>query len=189
VSFNVDNQCLQAYGDVWLSENYDKMSLRISSLSKEEILRCLQAIPCHLRPVYNSRSIRSCRCSLLLHVRNWIATLERMPSKTFFDTFFSVLPFWKEQLLSRSLLTEAILFVEYDDVLVSSLRRTVKSVNIKKCLHRRHQKKEDAIMVTTDWMQQISSTWPSVVPDDVIFYCLENYRRPSVNCGDCGNAL
>jgi hypothetical protein len=176
VSLVVDLKCRQVYGEVWLSDSFDEMCSKISSFSKEITLRCLQSIPSHLRPAYNSRSIRSCRCSLLLHVRNRIASLARMSAEIFFETFFSVLPFWKDEVLSRPLLTESILLVEYGHLLISSLRTSAKSINIEKCHQQCYQRKEHVIMETTDRIQQISSTWPSVVPNDVVFSCLESYQ-------------
>lgn len=58
-------------------------------------------------------------------------------------------------------------------------------------LRQRQQKRHNVITEDSKRLLQISSSWPTVVPDDIVFKCLENYRlhsvwTPPVICSVCG---
>ena len=75
--------------------------------------------------------------------------------------------------------------------MVSALRSHLSCSTKRRTLQRREHR-ENAIRVAVDTRQlQISTTWPSVVSEDIVFDCLNNYRRatvwvPPAVCCVCG---
>ena len=169
-------------------QNFKEMSSKLGKVSKEDILHCLRLIPSYLRPQYNTRSVRSCRNALLHHIRDRILYLASLSNDIFFHNFLSVLPFDIDHYnSSRSVLTERILYVEYGDIIISSLRTKLLSFNeIRR--DQRRQIRDDFVTEDMKRMQDICSIWPTVVPDNVVFECLANYRehtiwhQPSICC-------
>jgi hypothetical protein len=181
---NSDNQ-------MWLQQSFDDMSSKMTQIRREDVLRSLQSIPCHLRPTYDTHSIRACRSALLCHIRRRIALLVSFSFEKFLHHFFSVLPFYVECNSSREILTESILVAEYGDVVISFLHSSSKSLNVEQCFQRRQRKRNNLITDAINKEQKICSTWPSVVPDHIVFKCLNNYRHhtvwiPPLICCVCG---
>ena len=150
----------------------------------------MHAIPYLLQPSYTTQSTRACRLPLLHHIRSRILYHASLSNHNFFDVLFSVLPFDADYYLSCNVLTEHIVVVEYGEVIISILQ-TPSISNTQQCLQRWLQKKEDYIIDATNRIQNISSTWPTVVPDNIVFECLKNYRHhtiwiPLLVCCVCG---
>ena len=178
------------YGDTWVTSTFKDMSSKLTSFPKEDVLRCLHGIPSHLRPLYNARSHRSCSTAILRHIRNRIQHLASLSLPNFLRVFFSVQPFSTNSDKSRFHLTDLILCAEYGDDIVSCLRTPSFSANALRSLHRCQDKDERTAQDKKD-MDIIRSAWPTVVPDDIVFDCLENYRlhtiwQPPLICCVCG---
>ena len=176
--------------ETWMNNSFDEMLTRMRPLSKTVLIGCLHAIPCHLRPQYSAQSAQSCRVPLLFHIRNRISYLFSLTNHEFFQVFYSVLPFYCDVLIARKHLIEQILEIEYGELIVSYLC-TQRLSNQERCKQRRDLKKKADMEESVSKTNDLLSTWPKVVPTDVIFECLENYRLqsiwvPPLVCSVCG---
>jgi hypothetical protein len=63
-----------SYDQIWLQQSFDEISSKMTQIRRDDVLRSLQSIPCHLRPTYDTRS-QAIRSALLCHIRCRIALL------------------------------------------------------------------------------------------------------------------
>jgi Helitron helicase-like domain at N-terminus len=176
----------------WFKDTFQDMMRNLQNLSKQPILNSLHGIPPHSRPVYNSRSLRSCSSVLLEHLRRRVAYLMSLNGRQFFDIYFAIIPSGDDDHTQQSHgeLIERILDEEYGSVIVSSLVQRSLTKSARQKLHRREEKLQ-AVLDATDREDDILRSWPQVIEDDVVFECLEDYRRgtvwlPPVVCAVCG---
>ena len=190
ISFHHHTDSHSSSSEMWLYQTLDDMDSRLRRAHKDEILSCLHSIPSHLRPQYSTRSIRACRTPLLLHIQSRIWYLHSLSNHSFFQVLFSIFPFHNNTSLSRDALTAQILSAEYGDGITHHLREP--SLSKLELSSLRRQEKKDAIMTEEkNNLMHISSSWPTLVPDDVVFKCLEQYRvhsiwKQPVVCCVCG---
>jgi hypothetical protein len=160
------------YGDVWLALTFDELLSRFSCVPKSDILICLHSIPRHLKPSYRVRSIMDCRQTLLRHIYNRLCYLSSLTNRQIFQVFYSVQPSYTDRLSTRTI----ILTVEYGVNIILTLQTlSLTKSDISSDSWRRE--KQDLNTDLVDNIQRICSGWPSVVPDDIVFDCLEQYRR------------
>jgi hypothetical protein len=175
---------------VWCIESLKEMDTKLSRVSKQDILRCLLYIPYGFRPTYSTRSIQSCRKALLLHIQKRILYLVSLSPREFFRVFFSVLPSDVGCNQDRNVLIERVLVGEYGEVIVSAFRSQLLSKKEQQRMDRREER-TSAVHIAVDDARRISSDWPSVVSDDIVFDCIRNYHRatvwePPLVCCVCG---
>ena len=83
---------LKVFSDGWLTESFsDSMSTKFARIPKEDIMQCLQSLPSHIRPTYNTWTIRVCRSVLLTHIHSRILYLASLSNCEFFHMFFSLM--------------------------------------------------------------------------------------------------
>ena len=185
-----DTHCIADSDPQWLALSFRDMHLILQRQPKSVIIESLHRIPSYVRPPYNSRSVRASSSALLDHIRRRIFFLYSLPTRAFFREFFSVLPFDLKYMDSRGILIERVLACEYGDQVILHLSRPLPSQSESHKIQRREQKvkvAEDAAVRELE----ITQLWPTVVPDDIVFQCLEDYRigtvwEPPLICSVCG---
>jgi hypothetical protein len=93
--------------------SYQDMHLSVQCLPKHTLIDCLHHIPSHVRPNYNSRSVRSCSSALVDHIRRRIQGLISLSDIAFLDVRHAVCSFDCSSNESRSVLIDQILCHEY----------------------------------------------------------------------------
>lgn len=101
--------------------------------------------------------------------------------KIFLPPFFSILPFQEVNDSDKVNLTEHILVVEYGEKVMSSLQIPCKGPNRKESDHlRRQQIRIDRLTKDSEMAEKICHDWPTVVPEEIVFSCLENYCNGTI---------
>ena len=91
----------------WLKMSQHDMHLLIQHLPKQTLMDCLHRIPSHVRPHYNSRSIRSCSSALADHIQHRITHLLSLSDVALLEVSFAVYPFDCTSDCTRGILTHA----------------------------------------------------------------------------------
>ena len=155
----------------WFGTSFYDMDLALLRLPKKTILKCLQSVPSYLRPIYKTRSVQSCSSALVHHIRGRIRYLCSLTNYQFFQAYFSVLPFCTDYQKPRGELIERILTYEYNHEVIGPLSTSHLSLASRRKIERRVAKTQNAAE-TLAWERQLTSSWPTIVDDDTIFYCL-----------------
>ena len=138
----------------------------------------------------NMWSVCACQYALLHHVHSQILYLVSLSVQGFFEVFFSLFLFYDEEICSQNNLTEHILFIEYGNVVINCLSKSpLSSKEMKLCAWL--ETRQNLTALATYKTQQITLTWPSVVPNNVVFDCLKKYCNqtvwiPPLVCCVCG---
>ena len=163
----------------WFSMSHRDMHLIVQHLPKQTILNSLHRIPTYIRPGYNPRFIRSCSSILVDHIRQRMTYLLSLSNVAFFEVWFAVNPFGCTTDTARGTLIEKVLREEYGCEIIDSLGTPRLSQGAKRKLEREAAKLHSAQERIAN-EEKIAASWPKVVEDDVVFQCLEDYRRGSV---------
>lgn len=169
-----DTHCIADSDPQWLALLFRDMHLILQCQPKSVIIESLHCIPSYVRPPYNSRSVRASSSALLDHIRRQIFFLYSLPTRAFFHEFFSVLPFDLKYMDSQGILIEQVLACEYGDQVILHLSCPLPLQSESHKIQRQEQKvkvAEDAAVCELE----ITQLWPTVVPDDIVFQCLEDY--------------
>jgi len=185
-----DTRCIVFPDRNWLGTSFRDMHLHMQQLPKQVILLSLKGIPAYARPCYSSSSIRASSSALVTHILSRIQYLCSLDPVQFFQVFFSVLPFDVRYQDPRDALIERLLTVEYGNEVITHLSTPLLSRSAKSKIQRRKRKLQ-RVQELAACEEQMITTWPTVVDDNVVFECLENYRRgtvwePPLVCCVCG---
>jgi hypothetical protein len=174
----------------WMNTSHHDMVLAVRRLPKKTILGLLNHIPSYARPSYNSRYNSSCASALVNHIRHQISHIASLSNVAFWEVFFAICPFTCSSNLSRALLTEKLIREEYGNDLISIIAepRLPRSIEKKK---QRQAARLQSVQDSIAFEKDMTTSWPKIVDDDVIFQCLEDYRTgtiwtPHPICCVCG---
>lgn len=146
------------------------------------VLECISKLPIG-RPAINSRSRYKSCTGLVNHILNRAESLECMAPKLIEDLLLAYFPFGYEDtasMLSDEQRLFCILRHEYEDDIMFKLRRAILSqpMAVKRANARRDVKLTNVEEQKQD-ADAYEREWPTVVPRQTVFSCLERYYEGS----------
>jgi hypothetical protein len=161
----------------WLSLPKADVVSSLSLLPLATLQKTLIKIPSCFHPVYKANSCCSCAEVIYRYISEHCLFLQSTDLHSFCNHLISSQPFLLDYNLSHAKLVEIILENEYQP-LVAPSTSSLSARNIKQSTVKREHRRVNKLQKASDVIfkkQLASDTWPTKVPQKIVFDCLHKY--------------